>query len=157
LPSSEKVKTRVLIVGTGNILLKDEGIGPYVIGELEKEKLPADIELLDAGTQILDTLLGWGIRDKLIIVDAVKIDATPGSIYKFKPEDINETGDLKLSLHQATVIEALKILELQKRVPREVVIFGIVPKKMEWGLEPTDELKAKVPELITLIKKEVKC
>jgi len=152
-----ETKTRVLVLGVGNILLKDEGIGPHTIEELRGESLPADVELLDGGTQILDTMLSQGPVEKLIIVDSVKTPDAPGSIYRFKPEAITEERGLKLSLHQATVIEALKILEFQKKLPKEIIIFGMVPKEMDWGLELSDELKAKVPELINLIKEEVKC
>jgi len=148
---------RSLILGAGNILLRDEGIGPYVIEQLRKEELPSDVELLDAGTQILDTMLSQDHVDKLIIVDAVKAKDRPGAIYKFRPEDIREAPEVKLSLHQATAIEALKILEFQNRLPKETIIFGMQPKDIGWGLEPSEELKAKVPELIKLIKDEVKC
>lgn len=148
---------RSLILGVGNILLKDEGIGPYVIEQLKKEELPSGVELLDAGTQILDTMLSQDHTDKLIIVDAVKAKDLPGAIYRFRPEDIKESREVKLSLHQATAIEALKILEFQNRLPKETIIFGMQPKDIGWGLEPSEELKAKVPELIKLIKDEVKC
>jgi len=157
LRNKAKDKTKVLILGVGNILLKDEGIGSYVVEKLKDEELPIKVKLIDAGTQILDTLLSQEAVEKLIIVDALRAEGIPGAIYKFKPEDIKEETGLKLSLHQATVIEALKILEFQNRLPRETVIFGIEPKSIEWGLEPTDELKAKTPELIKLIKEEVKC
>lgn len=152
-----ETKTRALVLGVGNILLKDEGVGPHVIEELRRESLPGDVELLDGGTQILDTMLSQGPVEKLIIVDSVKTADVPGSIYRFKPEDITEEREVKLSLHQATVIEALKILEFQKKLPKEIIIFGIVPKEMDWGLELSDELKVKVPKLINLIKEEVKC
>ena len=157
MPSKVVSKTRILILGVGNILLRDEGIGPYAIEKLQREELPFDVELIDAGTQILDTLLSERVVEKLIIVDAIKTGGPCGSIYRFKPEDIEEVSEIKLSLHQATVIEALKILEFQNRLPCETVIFGIEPKNIEWGLEPTNELKAKTPELIKLIKEEIKC
>jgi len=157
LPSKVVSKTRILILGVGNILLRDEGIGPYVIKKLQREKLPFDVELTDAGTQILDTLLSERVVEKLIIIDAIKTGGACGSIYRFKPEDIEEVSEIKLSLHQATIIEALKILEFQNRLPGQTVIFGIEPKNIEWGLEPSDELKAKIPQIVELIKEEIRC
>jgi hydrogenase maturation protease len=156
LRSSVKTTTEILILGVGNILLKDEGIGPFVIKELEKEKLPPRVALLDAGTQILDTMLSQDRVEKLIIIDAVKAGGVPGTVYKFRPEDIERDTEVAISLHQATVLEALKILEIQDLLPKEVVIVGVEPNTIEWGLEPSDELKAKIPELIRLLKKEMK-
>lgn len=146
-----------LIIGAGNILLKDEGIGPRVIEELKKERLSGDIELIDAGTQILDTILSQGAAEKLIVVDAVKANGKPGSIYRFRPEDIEEDTEVRLSLHQGTVIEALKIMKFQNRLPKDVVIFGIEPKDIGWGTTPSDELVARIPKLIKIIKEEAKC
>jgi hydrogenase maturation protease len=150
-------KTKTLILGVGNILLRDEGIGPRTIEELKKETLPSSVELCDAGTQILDTVLGFEEIEKLIVIDAVKTEGEPGSIYKFRPENIKEGHNVKLSLHQATLIEALGILEFQKRLPQDVVIFGVVPRTIDWGLEPSGEVMAKMPDLIKLIKEEIKC
>ena len=92
--------------------------------------------------------------DKL--VDVVAAGGSPGSVYRFTPEDISQEGRITLSLHQATLLEALTILQFQGRLPREVIIFGVEPKTIAWGLEPSDELLAKIPVLIELIKEEIK-
>jgi len=157
LPNKLETEVKTLILGVGNILLQDEGFGPSAIEILKKEGLPQHVELIDAGTQILEALLNYESIEKLIMIDAVKAGGIPGSIYRFRPEDIKEKAEVKLSLHQATALEALKMLEIQNKLPKEVVIFGIEPKDIKWGLELSAEMKETMPKLIKLITEEVLC
>ncbi len=149
-------KKQIVILGVGNILLKDEGIGVCVAKEMEKLKLPDNVRVLDGGTLGIDLLNLIEDADKLIIIDAVKTGAEPGAIFRFRPEDIETiTKAPKTSLHQIDLYETLKIAKLMEKYP-ETIVIGIQPKTMEWGMELTPELSEKIPEIIKCVLEELK-
>ena len=110
------VGERVLVLGLGNILLKDEGVGVHVIRNLQELALPENVEVIDGGTAGLDMLLSEEGSYKLIVIDATKAGGKPGTIYKAKVNsgDIDKLlqvfereQDLKVSSHQFGLIESL--------------------------------------------------
>ena len=145
-----------LILGVGNLLLRDEGVGVHVISTLRDRELPDDIELLDGGTasfDLLDTLAG---RRQVIIIDAVRTGSEPGTIFRFTPEDISVSREQITSLHQVGLLETLDVAKrLLDSPPEEVVVLGIEPKEIGWGLELSAEVKAAVPKVIELIMAEL--
>ncbi|MDI6785725.1 MAG: HyaD/HybD family hydrogenase maturation endopeptidase [bacterium] len=154
LPSPSLSK-KIVIVGIGNILLTDEGIGVHVISELKKEEIPSYIEIIDAGTATIDLIDSICDVDKLILIDAVKGGGKAGSIYKFDPSDIEFEKEVVSSLHQVGLIEVLNIAQKLGRRPKDVVVIGVEPKEIRWGLELSKEIKEKIPEIIKLVLKEV--
>lgn len=146
---------KIVIMGVGNILLKDEGIGVHVIRELEKQKLPPNVELIDGATKGLDLLYDIEGAERLIIVDCTLTGEEPGSIFKFKPEDVESVGpEHKISLHDVNLTDVLALARHLGTEP-ETVIFGVEAKEINWGTEPTPELAAKIPELVELVLKEI--
>ena len=147
---------KVVIMGIGNLLLKDEGIGVHAINALKREnELPENVELIDVGTSTLDALQMFDDLDKLIVIDAVKGGGKPGTIYKFKPGEICSVNRVATSLHQLGFIEALSIAERLGKVPRDVIIIGIEPKEVSSGLELSPEIEEKIPKIIQLARKMV--
>jgi hydrogenase maturation protease len=144
---------RIAIMGIGNLLLKDEGIGVHVVQILqERNNLPDHVEIVDAGTAALDVLQMLGQVDRLIVIDAVKGGCEPGTLYKFKPDDIRSTNRATTSLHQLGFIEALNIVEKLGNAPRDVTIIGVEPKEIEIGLELSAEIAGKIPQIVQLIQ-----
>jgi len=147
---------KVAVVGVGNVLLKDEGIGVHVARAL-REKFGtdrADIEIIDGGTSPDVFLLLEGVR-KLILVDAVKGGGNPGSIYRFHPDDIIPEGKYVISAHQVGLLEGLRMLEYSGFKPESIVIIGVEPKEIDWGLELTTELSEKLPEILKVVMAEL--
>ncbi len=151
-----KQKPPRLILGVGNLLLRDEGVGVHVISALRDRELPDDVELWDGGTasfDLLDTLAG---RRQVIIIDAVRTGSEPGTIFRFTPEDISASREQVTSLHQVGLLEALTVAEhLLDSAPQEVIILGIEPKEIDWGLELSPEVEAAVPKVIELVMEEL--
>lgn len=143
-----------VILGIGNILLKDDGIGVHVVKKLEDEGLPSNIEVVDGGTSTLDTLNYFLEYKKIIVIDSLKAGYEPGTIYKIKPEDIKNYKRENLSIHDVQILDVVKIAEMYDKHP-DVTIFGIEPKEIVYDTEMTDCMKRKVPEIINLIKKEL--
>jgi len=143
-----------VIIGIGNILLQDDGVGVHVITQLENEMLPSTIELVDGGTSTLDTLGYFLDYKKVIVVDCLRAGLEPGTIYKIKPEDIKTYQKENLSIHDVQILDVVKMANMMGQYP-EVVIFGIEPQTIAVNLTMTDLMKAKIPELIAHIKKEL--
>ncbi|NWG02855.1 MAG: HyaD/HybD family hydrogenase maturation endopeptidase [Syntrophaceae bacterium] len=147
---------KIVILGVGNLLLSDEGFGVHVANELMKMSLPSEVSVVEGGTDgfgLLNIIMG---ASRLIVIDAVKGGATPGSIYRF---DISEVRDcpsgFKTSVHQIGILEVLDLSGLIGKTPPTTVI-GIEPKSLEIGMELSREVKAKIPRIIELILDELK-
>lgn len=155
---------RVLILGLGNILLKDEGIGVHAIRKLQELTLPENVEIIDGGTAGLDMLLSQEGLYKLIVIDAAKAGKKPGTIYKAKvsgeeidklPHIFGREQDLKISSHQFGLIESLTAAQSCNCEPKEIVIIGVEPKDMDYGLELTEEVSGKLEEIIKTVLEEL--
>ncbi|MHC4157557.1 MAG: HyaD/HybD family hydrogenase maturation endopeptidase [Planctomycetota bacterium] len=154
---------RILILGLGNILLKDEGIGVHVVGELQEQNLAGNVEVIDGGTAGLDILLLQEGLDKLVVIDALKAGGKPGTIYRaqFSGKDrltevfSREEGS-KISLHQIGLLDALAAARRMNCAPKEIVVIGVEPGEVDYGLELTDEIKQRVPEIVNVVLKEIK-
>ncbi len=143
-------------MGVGNLLLKDEGLGVHIAQLLEGHEFPADIdlEIIDGGVSS-DAFLTMKDVDKLIVVDAVVGGCEPGAVYRFNPDDVEIENEVEVSVHQWGLLEGLKMMELAGTKPAEVVIIGVEPKVVEWGMELSDEIKSRIPEIIELVTSEI--
>jgi hydrogenase maturation protease len=141
-----------IVVGIGNALLRDEGVGCHVVHALEEIPLP-DVEIIDGGTcpDVLQRLEG---ADKLIIVDAVEGGGMPGQIYRFHLEDITVEQKPFLSLHDMNLVDSLMLTQLWHNIG-EAVIIGVEPGEINWGLELSLELREKMPQIVDAILSEL--
>ncbi len=141
----------ILILGIGNILLGDEGIGVHVIERLRQVPLPEDVELADGGTAGADMIDIIADRQKVIIVDAMQTDDKPGTIRKFSIGDLNPSNNLSVSLHNLGIVETIFMTKMLGCSPREVTVLGIKPEKIHPCLELSEKLNQKVAYIIELI------
>lgn len=126
----------IAVVGIGNILLSDEGIGVRVVEGLQKFTCwPNNLKLIDGGTTGLDLVSALSGCQKLIVVDAVYGDQAPGSIYVFSNEQIKQYFHNRFSLHEIGIREVLLVLSELGRPVEEVIIIGVQPAVIEMGLE----------------------
>jgi len=145
---------RVLVVGIGNILLRDEGVGVRVIEAMRGTALPDDVELLDGGTSGADLIDFIADRQKVIVIDAVRTDGPPGSVYRFGPEDLMQDAAPALSLHQLGLLETLRMARHMNCSPGEVVIFGVKPGAIDYGTDLTPQVAFAVPKVVQLVLTE---
>lgn len=144
----------VLVLGVGNILLGDEGIGVHVVGELEKEKLPGNVELMDAGTALFSIVHLLKKRKKVIVIDAAKGGEEPGTIYRILPSQIKNEHNKILSMHEMGLRECLATLRYEG-VPQDVVIIGVEPDLIDWGVQLSPRLQQKLPEIVRVVLSEI--
>jgi hydrogenase maturation protease len=144
------------VLGIGNVLLRDEGVGCHVVHALEGISLP-DVKLIDGGT-CPDVLHFLEDADKLVIVDVVNGGGRPGQIYRFHLEDITLEQKPFLSLHDVGLVDSLMLMRLWH--PDEIgigetIIIGVEPREINWGLELSPELQEKMPRIIDAILSEL--
>ena len=144
---------KTLVVGMGNLIYKDEGIGVHVIEEMKKMELPGHIELLDIGTSTMDLISYLKEVKKLIVIDAMRAGGNPGTIYKCKPEDLLPKDGSPISLHEIGLLETLSMAK-KLHMEIETVIVGVEPEIMGWGMELTDEVRNSIPTIIEAVLKE---
>ncbi|HML75783.1 MAG TPA: hydrogenase maturation protease [Anaerohalosphaeraceae bacterium] len=150
-----QTRTPILVLGIGNILLRDEGIGVRVIEALQQQQLPAQVELVDGGTAGADLLDILSDRQIVIIVDAAVFDAPPGTLLKFSSNDLLSPQQTALSLHDLDIVQTLTMTHLLKCPPAKVIFLGIVPETIEPGLELSQTLQQKLTYYIQTIFQEL--
>jgi len=123
------VKTAV--IGIGNILFKDEGIGVYTAKFLEENfAFSGDVEVIDGGTLGFKLMRYYQEYEKVIIIDTVSIEDTPGSIYNLPADVLLGLGEYRKTAHEVEVVEMLEICSLLESIA-EVNVVGVVPKDIE--------------------------
>ena len=147
---------KVLILGVGNLLLQADGFGVHLINALKNTALPETVTLLAAGTVSHQLIPMLHEIDRLIVIDVVEAGDTPGSLFRFSPDDMRFTTEQRVSLHQISLIDVLHMAELTGSKPQTVII-GVQPKDTTtWSLELSDELKAVIPRVKELIFEELR-
>jgi hydrogenase maturation protease len=143
------------IIGCGNLLLKDEGIGVHLIEYLKSEPLPSGVELIDGATGGFDLMPHILGAEKVVIVDAIRAEGKPGDIYKFTPDDFSTDSFPKTSLHDITLKDIFQVMQKMGPLP-PITIFGVQPKVMEWGMELSEEIEELLPKLSKLVIEEIR-
>jgi len=136
-----------LIIGIGNILLRDEGVGVRAVEAMQRMDL-VGVELLDGGTSGADLLDEIANRGKVIFVDAADANAQPGTIFRFTENDLMQREEGSISLHEFGLVETLLAARHLGCSPREVVIFGVQPADVRTGLDLSPEVVAVLPSLV---------
>jgi len=149
------IQKKILILGVGNELLSDEGIGVHTVKALFQRKLPPEVEVMDGGTDGFSLINIIVAVDRLILIDCVKGGSKPGTIYKFNIEDAPSCPDkFKTSVHQISILEVINLSELVGKTP-ETTVIGIEPKSISTGMELSDAVNVKIPRIIELVLEEV--
>jgi len=143
---------KVLILGIGNILHRDDGLGVYIVRQMEESgvALPEGVELLDGGTAGFDLLGLIDGYDKIVIVDALRTDDRPGSIYRFTPEHAVERR-AQFSLHEVGIMEVIRTLRIMDHNP-EIEFVGIVPANIsDLDTEISQAVLDSIPRAVEVI------
>lgn len=147
---------RLVILGLGNILLGDDGIGVVALHALARAVDQADprVSLVDGGTLGLSLLDYLEADSTLIIIDAVRADHPPGTVVVLEGEDVARAAAARLSVHQVGVADLLDAAHLLGRTPRRTVLCGVVPRSITLSVERTPEVEASLPALLAAVLEE---
>lgn len=147
----------ILVLGIGNVLLTDEGIGVRALNELERRySFPENVELLDGGTAGIELLRHIRNRDYLIIIDAMKFNQAPGTVSRVEGNDVPAAFRTRISPHQLGLSDLLAAAMLTGELPENLVLFGVEPESLDIGLNLTDTVEASVEKLTGAIIDELR-
>ncbi|MDD2364584.1 MAG: HyaD/HybD family hydrogenase maturation endopeptidase [Desulfuromonadaceae bacterium] len=147
-----------LVFGAGNLLCSDEGFGVHFIKYLEKHYVfQDDVELYDGGTLGIMVTHLLEEADRVFIIDVVDTTGQPGDVFRYEKEELL-LGRLpiKMSPHQIGVQEVLTLSDLRGRTPDQVSLIGIIPQSYDPGVDLSETLAEKLPEIAELLVAEIR-
>ncbi len=140
---------RTLVLGVGNLLLSDDGVGVHAVRRLqERLDLPREVQILDGGTLGLDLLPYLEKVDQLLIIDAVDDGRPPGTLVRLAGDQVPAYLAVKMSPHEIGLPDLLFAAQLREHYPREVVIWGVQPASTEVGLDLSPPVAAQLDTLV---------
>ena len=149
----------VVVIGLGNPLMKDEGIGVHLIKLLIEQNLENGVPpalFLDLGTSAVRVLHAIAGKRKAIFVDCALMGESPGTIRRFIQEEVKTCKKLEgISLHEGDLLSTLELSRALGECPQEVVIFGIEPEEISPGEDLSKTLQQKINEYLNMIKNEL--
>ena len=147
-------KPKVLILGIGNILMGDEGVGVHVVNSLEKAALPADVEVLDGGVGSFLLLEPMQDADKVILIDATIDGQMAGSVRRITPK-YSKDYPKTLTAHDIGLKDLIDVFYLLGDSP-EVTLFAVsIPSLQDMHMELSPELEQAVPRVARMVMEEV--
>ncbi|HTY91269.1 MAG TPA: hydrogenase maturation protease [Methanocella sp.] len=148
----------IKILGCGNMLMGDDGVGIRVIERLQEMKLPENVEIIDAGVGGMAILSWIEDADKVIIVDAVQTgNEPPGTVYEFTDKELPPSDMFMLSLHDLNLVDTINVGRVVQKMPDVIVIIGVEVKRVaEFTKDLTPEVEGAIPEVLDLVLKELK-
>lgn len=143
------VGRRALVLGLGNILLQDEGVGVRVVEKLQRQfRIAEAVEVLDGGTAGMALLDSIRNHDHLIVIDAVRTGQPPGTVITLTGEAVPAFFQSRVSPHHLGLADVLAALELTGERPADVTVIGVEPKDLNTGLELSDIVSMRVDTLV---------
>jgi hydrogenase maturation protease len=151
-------ETAILVLGIGNTVMSDDGVGPKVVQRLLKEyQLPAFVDVMDGGTLGLDILPRLEGVNRLLIVDALETGMSPGTCIRLTGDEIPFALETKISPHQMGLKDLLSVSHLMEgQLPEEMVLIGVQPESIEMDTELSPVVEAEMDKLLTLVIEELK-
>lgn len=149
---------KLLVLGVGNILLMDEGIGVHAIQAFWEEKENWDdalVDFIDGGTFTQDIFYLFEEYENILVLDIVRAGHAPGTIYSLEEDDLRKDEKQMLSLHDIDLLDSLGMAEMRGHRPYLRVV-GIEPDKIDWGTEMTDPLARALPDFMDVARRHIR-
>lgn len=140
-------QTQTLVLGLGNLVHTDDGLGVHAIQTLREDpRVPSDVVLMDGGTQGLALLPHISSFQRLLVIDALDVGESPGTLVRLEGKALRNLPG-KASVHQLGFADLMVALELLGDLPQDIVLFGVQPLSTEWGVELTPPVREAVDRL----------
>ncbi len=153
----ERPPFKTLVLGVGNKLMSDEGVGVHVIERLaEKYKLPEEVQVLDGGTLGLDLLYYLEGIENLLIVDAAETGKEAGTMIRLADDEVPAYMSIKISPHQMGVPDMLAAAKMKDIYPKRLVFWGIQPALITLSLALSPVLVSKLDTLTDNLADELR-
>ena len=153
----DKSRGSITIVGVGNRLLGDEGVGLHIIDNLSQIPMPSHVNIIDCGCDLLGLMSYFNKPQKIIIIDAIRGGGKPGEIYRFNYSKLPTTKDETQSGHQMRTIFVLRLLRSAYPVlaDSDITLIGVEPKTLELGNVLSQEVKERIDDVTRLVIEEI--
>jgi len=145
----------ILVLGVGNVLMADDGIGVHVIRRLAAEHVPDGVRMVDGGTLGLDLLPMVADARALIVVDAVDMQEAPGTVRVLRGAELHSALGGHISPHQVGLGDLLAVGRLTGGLPDQLALVGIQPGVVEVGLELTAACAGAIPHAVAAVRTEL--
>ncbi len=143
------------ILGLGNVLRGDDGVGPKIISELQKKILPLPVNLIDVGSDAFTILEHLIDKDPVVIIDCAKMGKSPGEVARFKINKSNfKSVDSLISIHGFGFSDVFNMAESLGGAA-ECIIIGVEPKSVEVNTAFSEEVKNSFPLIIQMVIEEI--
>lgn len=152
----KNLQYRVLILGMGNLIMSDDGLGVYAVNELKKQQWPPGVSILEVGTSVINYLEEISRSQNIIIVDAVRFDYRSGRIYRFNFNDIEYWPNAALDAHGMSLPAIIKMAREITNLPTNIIICGIEPVYVFLGNRFSEPVSKSLPLLIKKISYEAR-
>ena len=150
-------RTPLLVLGLGNVLLGDDGVGGAAVAWLaDRFEAPRGVRVLDGGTLGLSLLPYLDEADAVILVDAIRADGPPGTFVRLDGDEVAPAVATRLSPHQVGVADLLDGARWLGRYPRRVVLLGLVPASLDLAVGLTPAVRASLPHLVARVVDEAR-
>lgn len=150
-----RIRPAKLLVGIGNVLQRDEGVGVHVAQHFRKLDLPPDVEVHEAGTQALNLADVIGGRRLIVVVDALDAHKAPGSVFRLFPEQLRPEVHSGLSLHDLHLLDALAETRLVGAAPDRVLVVAVQVANVSMGLTLSRSIRAALSRIIAVVAREL--
>ena len=141
-----------IILGIGNELLGDEGVGVHAVRQLRNGPLPENSKVVEVGTAILDVLPELEQADRVIVLDAMKDCGAPGTVYKIPLEHCSGSSCIA-SMHGFDIFRVMALAGRTK--PPPVIVFGVEPSEIGWSMTLSSVVNESLPYLIEAVQAEL--
>lgn len=156
MPGFVDPTAKTLVIGVGNRILSDEGLGVHVIERLlAGYQIPEDVLLLDGGTLGLDLLYYLQGVENLLLIDAVEMRKEAGTLIRMVNNEVPAFLSMKMSPHQVGIPDMLAVAKMKDLYPQNVILWGVEPDSLELGMDLSPTVEAKVPVLIDEVLKQL--
>ena len=150
MPEKQTVKP-ILVLGVGNLLLKDEGIGIHFVQAFQERGLPPNVEAMEGGARGIDLLPLFEDRKLVVIVDCARMEEKPGTIRTFEAGEIIEKKSRGFSVHGMSLASTLDLGQRLGTLP-EIVVVGIEPKTIDIGIELSETATQAIDEVESIVR-----
>lgn len=148
-------RVKPVVLGLGNLLFQDEGLGIHVIHQLMREDIARQADLLDGGTDSLALLTIVEESRYLLIIDAIDGAGPPGTIQVLEGDGIPLLLSSRLSPHQIGFQEVLALARLRGKTPPHTMLIGVQPRSLDWGTDLSPEVVRALPRVKTMIYRQI--
>jgi hydrogenase maturation protease len=148
---------QTLIVGVGNPLLGDEGVGWHIVENLSQMVMPDDVRILDCGCDLLNLASCIDKPRRIIVVDAIRAGGKPGQIHTFNLDELDAIQTQKASAHQLQIVDTLRLLKQTYPCLAccKITVMGIEPGALELSTELSEEVNKSIANLTRLVLEEI--